>query len=268
VREHLGLAATVFLFAFVNLRMLAIGGFDVVTAAAVLEAATPTQVAVGLLLQATGPLALFGVIWAVGRWLLLRNELAPSRIRDLRFAIVILGLISVATTPVIFFTSPLVAWISRLGLRHVERRRRLAHQRSRLVGVGQGALTRAEAQEDLRRERRDRAARAEQARREYQALLRALVVVPIVFFLIAEPWVPPEVVEYGQERVVAYVLEDDGAWNDLLLRSPRQVIRVRAHEVTDRQLCAASHRPFPIWIMRPLPYWLGSSGDIPTCPIQ
>lgn len=108
-----------------------------------------------------------------------------------------------------------------------------------------------QAEEDLRRERKaDRRAKRERLRTRLSRYIPRtrsfLWLPPFVVFLVltlsSQMWLPPELVNVGSRRVVAYVVDVEGSWTTLLRESDRSIVRVSAELVTGREICELEER--------------------------
>jgi hypothetical protein len=71
--------------------------------------------------------------------------------------------------------------------------------------------------------------------------------VAVGFFIGAQLWVPPEVVETPNRTTVVYVLEDEGEWLTVVRESGRRLDYIRESHIVNRDVCDLTDLSPPLW---------------------
>lgn len=104
---------------------------------------------------------------------------------------------------------------------------------------------------------------AERKELREQILLATGLLISSLFILSQEMWLPPQILEYGTERKVAYVLEETDRTTTLLTEPDRRVLVVNTDTIRTRQPCTKGHS----WASRPLISLISDqSPRLPKCP--
>ena len=230
VREHLPLVASLGTFIFVLLRVLAVSNFNMTTATAVVQRASPTAVLLGLGVQALG--------MACGAAFLMLTSPALEAGAESRWSDARIGGAAAAAIIGSLTAPAVIVWL--------------------VVGV---IL--------LRRVVYGRWGSPEASSRPSftpQAVNRRVGVFVGAFAIIAvssgPPWVPPEAVTVDGDTFEAFVVHSDDSWTDLLLESSREVRRHKSSDIAERLLC----EPSSIVSYRTIPQYFVAEVERPPCP--
>ncbi|WP_124778973.1 MULTISPECIES: hypothetical protein [Micromonospora] len=104
---------------------------------------------------------------------------------------------------------------------------------------------------------------AERKELREQILLAAGMLAGSLLILSQQMWLPPQILEYGTERHVAYVLEEKDRTTTLLTEPDRRLLVVNTDIIQTRQPCTKDHS----WASRPLISLISNqSPRLPNCP--
>jgi hypothetical protein len=196
--SHVGLLVSGAIFVWVAVRALVAGGFNPTVALAVLAESDVLQVGLGLLVS-TYSLILVGLFVAAAIWF---ASIEKNRYSEIAIAIMASLVVFVAEWTVVVAALGMAA----LGIVLASWRNR-ARQRK---GFGKVPFI------------------------EPEAVAFFLV---LAFFFTPPMWLPPEVITTSAGTEVGYVLNIDNEWASVLVVHEPEVIRLKASDITDREIC-------------------------------